>query len=556
LQFFLTLCDLHCLFSISKIENPENNTYVFDKDEKSLEGYRPDSSFKLNSVPVYSSIIDREIKLDSSSVCFEAELSEIRAILSISDKVPYDSLIDALTKSKPLVPPDVTDCMISIPSWMPWTIGFKEPSVSLPLYSGVFKFLNKFVVMAHQSELNRVDEAMKQYLKLVKISEYRNKKMENLYQKAKTLKEQKLESLKQDVVKLVGVYNASLQSELVSVSEIQHRISQRGLGGLLARVDLLLQTISLPSFVSREGKSSFDPDSGILIHEHKFPDVSSIRFVKYVTLKKGDTLKPANQSEIKEGVAILYPIIALRLLVEIIRLDSENIAKGIVINGWCDYNEKATGQPKRAYCLSVFATKEQVEDLNLSLLDPKTAFKALKGITSPSLDLVPIAPIMRINKNDSRFVEAKDVLSSMSKGENLAAMDWEDFEHLCRELFERAFASANAEVKITQASRDQGVDAIVFDNDPLRGGKIVIQAKRYTNIVDVSSVRDLYGTLINEGAIKGILVTTSYFGSESYAFAKDKPLTLINGNELLGLLEQHGYNFRIDLAEAKRLLSD
>ena len=410
--------------------------------------------------------------------------------------------------------------------------------------------------MAHQSELNRVDEAMKQYLKLVKISEYRNKKMENLYQKAKTLKEQKLESLKQDVVKLVGVYNASLQSELVSVSEIQHRISQRGLGGLLARVDLLLQTISLPSFVSREGKSSFDPDSGILIHEHKFPDVSSIRFVKYVTLKKGDTLKPANQSEIKEGVAILYPIIALRLLVEIIRLDSENIAKGIVINGWCDYNEKATGQPKRAYCLSVFATKEQVEDLNLSLLDPKTAFKALKGITSPSLDLVPIAPIMRINKNDSRFVEAKDVLSSMSKGENLAAMDWEDFEHLCRELFERAFASANAEVKITQASRDQGVDAIVFDNDPLRGGKIVIQAKRYTNIVDVSSVRDLYGTLINEGAIKGILVTTSYFGSESYAFAKDKPLTLINGNELLGLLEQHGYNFRIDLAEAKRLLSD
>lgn len=142
----------------------------------------------------------------------------------------------------------------------------------------------------------------------------------------------------------------------------------------------------------------------------------------------------------------------------------------------------------------------------------------------------------------------------MTKGENLAAMDWEDFEHLCRELFERAFASTGAEVKITQASRDQGVDAIIFDPDPLRGGKIIIQAKRYTNLVDVSAVRDLYGAVINEGAIKGILVTTSSYGPDSYSFAKDKPLTLLAGRELLGLLEQHGYKFRIDLAEARRMM--
>jgi restriction system protein len=142
----------------------------------------------------------------------------------------------------------------------------------------------------------------------------------------------------------------------------------------------------------------------------------------------------------------------------------------------------------------------------------------------------------------------------MAEGDNLASMDWEDFEHLCRELFERAFASTGAEVKVTQASRDQGVDAVVFDPDPLRGGKIVIQAKRYTNTVDVSAVRDLYGAVINEGAVKGILVTTSHYGPESYSFSKDKPLTLLNGHELLGLLEQHGYKFRINLAEAKGML--
>ena len=97
---------------------------------------------------------------------------------------------------------------------------------------------------------------------------------------------------------------------------------------------------------------------------------------------------------------------------------------------------------------------------------------------------------------------------------------------------------------------------MVFDPDPLRGGKIVIQAKRYTNTVGVSAVRDLYGTLMNEGANKGILVCTSDYGPDAYKFAKDKPLVLFNGGQLLHLLQKHGHRAKIDLAEAKRLLSE
>jgi restriction system protein len=43
-------------------------------------------------------------------------------------------------------------------------------------------------------------------------------------------------------------------------------------------------------------------------------------------------------------------------------------------------------------------------------------------------------------------------------------------------------------------SRDGGVDAVTFDLDPIRGGKFVIQAKRFNNVVPVSAARDLYGT--------------------------------------------------------------
>lgn len=228
----------------------------------------------------------------------------------------------------------------------------------------------------------------------------------------------------------------------------------------------------------------------------------------------------------------------------------------IAINGWVNYLNKAKGQYEIKYIISLFTPVEKLKDINYSLVDPKICFKNLKGIASNNLiDITPIKPIISFSTTDKRFIEAINIAENLDQGSNLASMDWEDFEYLVRELFDKEFGN-NGEVKVTQASKDGGVDAIAFDLDPVKGGKIVIQAKRYTNVVGVSAVRDLYGTILNEGANKGILVTTSNFGSDSYEFAKDKPITLLNGQELLFLLEKHGYKARIDIAEAKNLAKD
>jgi restriction system protein len=74
--------------------------------------------------------------------------------------------------------------------------------------------------------------------------------------------------------------------------------------------------------------------------------------------------------------------------------------------------------------------------------------------------------------------------------------------------------------------------------------------------VDVSAVRDLYGTVMNEGANRGILVTTSSYGRDSFEFVKDKPLTLLSGSELLHLLNKHGYAAKIDMSEARRIAKE
>src|SRR5260370_969523 len=129
---------------------------------------------------------------------------------------------------------------------------------------------------------------------------------------------------------------------------------------------------------------------------------------------------------------------------------------------------------------------------------------------------------------------------------NLMDLTPSEFEVRVGNLFNKM----GLETKLTRTSRDGGVDAVAFDTRPILGGKVVIQAKRYSHTVGVSAVRDLYGTMMNEGANKGILVTTSGYGSAAFNFIKDKPIELIDGGGLLYLLENHaGTRARIVMPE-------
>lgn len=254
--------------------------------------------------------------------------------------------------------------------------------------------------------------------------------------------------------------------------------------------------------------------------------------------------------------SVLYQI-ALRTIHELFEADTVGALDVVVFNGLVHTIEAATGHETMPLILSLQAGKEEFEAINLAAVDPKVCFKKLKGVAASKLhQLAPVAPLARIEKEDARFVEGYAVAEGLDEGENIAAMDWEDFEHLIRELFEKEFASSGGEVKVTRASRDGGIDAVAFDPDPLRGGKIVIQAKRYTNTVGVAAVRELYGAVVKEGANSGILVTTSDFGPDAHKLCTEIPIKLVNGGNLLHLLEKHGHRARIDLKEAKELLKE
>lgn len=282
------------------------------------------------------------------------------------------------------------------------------------------------------------------------------------------------------------------------------------------------------------------------------PEASSYKWVKSTQSLKPKAISHKERKELLDRFncsAAIYWLYICSLHDHVDKVDR------IVVNGYIE-KESSCNQSNEDVCiLSIQAGKNTLSSINLVNADPIRLFKELNGLymVQDSCFPEPIEPFLRLDKNDNRFIEAKNVIASMDSSVNLAAMDWQDFEHLVRDLFEKELSSPNSEVRITQSSRDKGVDAIAFDTDAIRGGKIIIQAKRYTNVVGVNHVRDLYGTIINEGAGKGILITTSSFGSEAYEFAKNKPITLINGQELLFLLKKHGVRVKIDLEEAKRI---
>ncbi|HBG12544.1 MAG TPA: hypothetical protein DDX68_13880 [Clostridium sp.] len=286
-------------------------------------------------------------------------------------------------------------------------------------------------------------------------------------------------------------------------------------------------------------------------------DIPNLKKVAYI--KSKSEFKETYHTEAymkKKYDNIIYQIV-LQTLNYIFSLDSlHNFIDSVVLNGKIKTIDKSTGKDIEPYILSINIAKKDFIELNLSAIDAKAWFKSAKAISAATFaEVTPVAPIVSMSRDDSRFIDGYNVVDALDNSINLAAIDWQDFENLIRELFEQEFNANGGEVRITQASRDGGVDAIAFDPDPIRGGKIVIQAKRYTNVVGVSAVRDLYGTVMNEGATKGILVTTSDYGTDSYNFAKGKPLTLLNGANLLSLLEKHGHQAKINIKEAKQLLN-
>jgi len=391
----------------------------------------------------------------------------------------------------------------------------------------------------NNQDIDNYEELQKQYNIRVREVESSYEKLEKEWKNRKEefLKNQKISNDAVDELK--NKYESGDEEAIEEYCEIVLNSSEYP--------DEFPQTFRL--FYNKEGKQ--------LIVDYDLPPIDKLPKLKDVKFVSKE-VREYYLTEIQQATnfdLIMYRI-CIRTIHELFEADVANHINIVCFNGWVNAMDLAKGVRVNSCIMSIQTNKEEFTKINLSQIDVKVCFKSLKGIGSSKLSgISAIQPIITIDKKDKRIVEHYNVADGIDSSTNLASMDWEDFENLIREVFEREFQSNGGEVRVTQASRDGGVDAIAFDPDPIRGGKIVIQAKRYTNTVGVSAVRDLFGTVNHEGATKGILVTTADYGPDAYEFAKGKPISLLSGANLLYLLQKHGYNAKIDIKEAKEQIN-
>jgi restriction system protein len=135
--------------------------------------------------------------------------------------------------------------------------------------------------------------------------------------------------------------------------------------------------------------------------------------------------------------------------------------------------------------------------------------------------------VLHFDVDRARVIEEEEILSTLDQRQNIMDLTWGAFETLIKDLFNRM----HFDTYRTRPSRDGGVDCFAYLQDErVKGIKVVIQAKQWSKRIPVEAVRDLAGTVDNERAAKGILITTSDFTTGGEKFAQENGrLQLING---------------------------
>ncbi len=492
----------------------------------------------------------------------------LKHTLSVNDKIEWETLkrTDSFNKPIPSNSFKQKSALISKPEK---PILLTPPSK--PEESAFLPSIGLIDRLFSSRKQNKIQSSQKQFDEAQLFWESECKRIENKNRQSLSEYEFSLEEYKQKIARLKNLlqeednfwteekvlFDKEKQEYNNKIDQLREEYFKFNPDAVIEHFELVLNGSDYPDYFPRDFNIEYTPDSKMLYIDYSLPSLDSLPTlteVKYIATKKELKESHLSSTALNNLYDHVIYCICLRTIHELYEADEANSIESVVFNGWVNVLNKSIGKKSNTCIVSIHVKKSEFSEIDLEHVDPKLCFKSLKGVSASKISsITAIQPIVQLSKKDKRFIQGSDVLDSLQDEANLASMPWEDFEHLLREIFQKEFSSNGGEVKVTQASRDGGVDAIAFDPDPIRGGKIVIQAKRYTNTVGVAAVRDLYGTVMNEGATKGILVTTSDYGPDAYEFVRNKPLTLMNGSNLLYLLENHGRKFKIDLQEAKKL---
>jgi restriction system protein len=284
---------------------------------------------------------------------------------------------------------------------------------------------------------------------------------------------------------------------------------------------LVLDSSVYPEGFPHQTRTVYRPDPKEVVIEWELPPQSVIpldRDYRYVAARDAIDTVPRAERDIRELYRSVIAQVALRTIHEILLSTPGSVIEVVTFYGTVSDPDPAIGQSARPLLLQVSADRRVFSTYVLSEVDPVACLRRLNALFSPHpYDLEPVRPTVDFDSllTQFRFVAGMDALAGLDSRRDLIAMAPYEFEHLVRQVFE----AMGMQAWNTQAIKDDGVDAVAVNTNPVFGGMCVIQAKRWRSAVGVEAVRALAGVMEDKHATKGILVTTSWVTKDGHAFA-------------------------------------
>lgn len=295
------------------------------------------------------------------------------------------------------------------------------------------------------------------------------------------------------------------------------------------------------------------PELSELVVEVTLPGVEVIPTaseLQYVSESDEVAVSPRGAEQVESMYASVVAQVILRTLHELFDADSRGWLETVTLNGMT--TPTGTARPDRGVCLvTVRTSRSQFAGVNLARDDPRKNLAELGAVVLYSCQRQE--PIRDLSVADPRHIVETDVLADLDNRLDVVDLTDGQFEHLVHELL----PMMGLHIKHIRPSQDGVVDCLVFDVRPVLGGDVVVHAARRAQSLDVWTVQRLHRAVTDAGASKGILITTAGIDSASHAYASGKPLELIDGQGILGLIAQHtGIRVRLQQKERRAVSRD
>ncbi|HWY83589.1 MAG TPA: hypothetical protein VNY10_16980 [Roseiarcus sp.] len=202
------------------------------------------------------------------------------------------------------------------------------------------------------------------------------------------------------------------------VDEFATALRSRDVDAICGYFELILQCSIYPDGFHKNSRIAYEDGSRHLVVDYQLPTVDEI-----VPTAEGpkrlrwsqDTieLKKSGRGR-KQVYGNVIPSTVLRLIDEILKSDQYDYVEVATINAFVETIDRGTGHQIRPYILSVRATRDEFESLNLQQVDASVCLKRLTATVSRSAaELVPIKPIVDINMFDPRFVKEQNIIAEL-----------------------------------------------------------------------------------------------------------------------------------------------